>query len=752
MRLFRIMANKKVMSVFIAIFLVIIVWFGLSYSVFKNSVAKFSREVSESNNVIFTKNIDSFDTSFKDINNLIHSINMLPYESLNSSEEDGHIDMGEVYEMQKHINILVSSASINYIEEALVFFKGSDFVITSTGTISLQDLFSQKYKHPSYNYQFWKSFASKNHSLKVFPESFYSVFNVDDNHDKQRRLMVVAGNNNLSNKNVMILIDVEKLFKHVLDTMVSGESLIILDQSRNVILSTEDDWDLVEVIEDMSLSAGRETTLKNQNYDYNLYKSDYNDFMYINKEPRRLKNNEMVARVNQLMILMFLICGLLFASIFSLYLFRLMRSTAHLFGHTYKSDKDFSSIFSKVLKLQKENQAYQSQMVEVMSQVQKGTFFDVLDEYSPSSENRMKIEQYFAGFLESEMFVLALIKLKPNDNKTEISSIKIKEITNIIQSRLKEKLGNGIVFHAGQLQFLSLINIQQAQEREIVVQEMSTFRLNLLHLKEFNMLSAVSRAYPAEIQNCRLAYRDLMESMAYRNLKSTHSVIESESIQFTWNIYFPLFEIDKLSNCLISNDESDGTDIIKRIIQINVERNIHHHQLVTISKCLFSHMIKHIDVDKVEQNEMMIMETKFNQKVEHAFEVYDIQEALLRIYRKVSNNCKSDPSSNFNPKFIARYINLHYMENLYLDHMAEIVGTSPKYFSNYFKRNFDVNYVEYLTKVRITHAKEFLKKTDLSVGEIGIKVGFQNATTFTNTFRKYCGITPSHYRKNHQAI
>ncbi|MDG0794182.1 AraC family transcriptional regulator [Cohnella ginsengisoli] len=79
--------------------------------------------------------------------------------------------------------------------------------------------------------------------------------------------------------------------------------------------------------------------------------------------------------------------------------------------------------------------------------------------------------------------------------------------------------------------------------------------------------------------------------------------------------------------------------------------------------------------------------------------------------------------------------------------------TTPKYFSNYFKKTFGVNYVEYLNKVRLSHARDLLRSTSLSIAEIGEKTGYLNASTFTTTFKKYMGVSPSDYRKqNDQQI
>jgi len=79
--------------------------------------------------------------------------------------------------------------------------------------------------------------------------------------------------------------------------------------------------------------------------------------------------------------------------------------------------------------------------------------------------------------------------------------------------------------------------------------------------------------------------------------------------------------------------------------------------------------------------------------------------------------------------------------------MAEVLGTTPKYFSNYFKKTFGVTFVDYLSKVRLAHARELLRNTTLSIAEVGERVGYLNASTFATTFKKYYGISPSDFRK-----
>ena len=103
--------------------------------------------------------------------------------------------------------------------------------------------------------------------------------------------------------------------------------------------------------------------------------------------------------------------------------------------------------------------------------------------------------------------------------------------------------------------------------------------------------------------------------------------------------------------------------------------------------------------------------------------------------------------STLNRTDVIRYINSHYTEDLYLEKIATEFSTTPKYFSNYFKKEFSVGFNEYLTQVRISHAKQILCDTDLSLAEVSMKSGYLNQATFTVAFKKTVGLPPGKYRE-----
>ncbi|MDR3160432.1 MAG: AraC family transcriptional regulator, partial [Spirochaetaceae bacterium] len=85
--------------------------------------------------------------------------------------------------------------------------------------------------------------------------------------------------------------------------------------------------------------------------------------------------------------------------------------------------------------------------------------------------------------------------------------------------------------------------------------------------------------------------------------------------------------------------------------------------------------------------------------------------------------------------------------NLDLDQAAEAAALSPSYFARFFKEQTGRSFYAYLSTVRISHAMEYLLKTDLPVSLIAEKCGFASQPTFHRVFKAETGCTPVTYRK-----
>ncbi|MGI9860523.1 response regulator [Moorella naiadis] len=94
-----------------------------------------------------------------------------------------------------------------------------------------------------------------------------------------------------------------------------------------------------------------------------------------------------------------------------------------------------------------------------------------------------------------------------------------------------------------------------------------------------------------------------------------------------------------------------------------------------------------------------------------------------------------------------KYIEANFSQDLTLEEVAQQVYLSPCYFSRLFKQFKGLNFIDYLTRVRLKAAKELLLSTNLPVAEIAARVGYHDARYFGQVFKKQEGYTPSVFRK-----
>ena len=94
------------------------------------------------------------------------------------------------------------------------------------------------------------------------------------------------------------------------------------------------------------------------------------------------------------------------------------------------------------------------------------------------------------------------------------------------------------------------------------------------------------------------------------------------------------------------------------------------------------------------------------------------------------------------------FINEHYMdEEISLNKVAHVANVSANHFSALFSQNMGQTFIEYLTALRMSRAKELLRCTSKRSSEIAGEVGYKDAHYFSYLFKKTQGMTPSEYRK-----
>lgn len=94
---------------------------------------------------------------------------------------------------------------------------------------------------------------------------------------------------------------------------------------------------------------------------------------------------------------------------------------------------------------------------------------------------------------------------------------------------------------------------------------------------------------------------------------------------------------------------------------------------------------------------------------------------------------------------IVEHLDAHYAENVRVETLARLAGVSVSQLERHFRRVFQLNPGQMLTKLRIDAAMRMLHEPG-SIAAIGQACGYSDQSAFTRQFRRLTGLTPGQYR------
>jgi two-component system response regulator YesN len=114
----------------------------------------------------------------------------------------------------------------------------------------------------------------------------------------------------------------------------------------------------------------------------------------------------------------------------------------------------------------------------------------------------------------------------------------------------------------------------------------------------------------------------------------------------------------------------------------------------------------------------------------------------VKQYEQNQKNMEAKPI-----RMAKEYISEHYGEAISLEMVSNHIGFNPAYFSSIFKKTTNQNFMDFLTEVRIDHAKILLTQTGKDIADIANEVGYSDIKYFSIIFKKNTSLNPSEYRK-----
>lgn len=96
------------------------------------------------------------------------------------------------------------------------------------------------------------------------------------------------------------------------------------------------------------------------------------------------------------------------------------------------------------------------------------------------------------------------------------------------------------------------------------------------------------------------------------------------------------------------------------------------------------------------------------------------------------------------------FIEQNFQNDISVEDIADTCGLNRSYFGKIFKDAVGKTTQEFLMNYRMTKACELLKLTQLSVGDIGKAVGYDNPLHFSRAFKTVYGISPREWRNQNR--
>ncbi|MBS4196899.1 response regulator transcription factor [Lederbergia citri] len=118
----------------------------------------------------------------------------------------------------------------------------------------------------------------------------------------------------------------------------------------------------------------------------------------------------------------------------------------------------------------------------------------------------------------------------------------------------------------------------------------------------------------------------------------------------------------------------------------------------------------------------------------------------------LSLNHKEEDRSQWIVDEVINHVNKNFMKDIGIGQLARELHVTPNYLSTLFHRKTGITFTKYLTKIRISKAKELLTDPHIKVQQVAKNVGYYSTRHFTRVFTELTGCYPSEYHKKSNHI
>lgn len=346
-----------------------------------------------------------------------------------------------------------------------------------------------------------------------------------------------------------------------------------------------------------------------------------------------------------------------------------------------------------------------------------------------------------------------------NPSSFVMSTISIKDFSNILSQEFLQNVHELFKNIFPDLFEAYIIYPPGIDELNILITSNSSFALSDIYSCLIAFQKALGDAISGDIsigcssictsiKELKTKYHESRNALAHRSYIGDTAIIFFDDISSLTVIEQYYNEIQQeLFDYILSGDTEGLKKFMPKFesrLQFGNDINyMRHFSYDTLKKLYTSYQITHTDV---------IFDEKSSSLYNMIFSCITPSE-LLDLVKLFSYDMSEKINSYTNDvikyklKNAIRYIEENYMKQITRDDIAYVINVTPNYVSSLFKKGTNMTLIEYITKVRITKAKELLSMNKYKHYEISYMVGFNDNYYFSKTFKKYTGVSPLDYQR-----
>ncbi|WNR45289.1 helix-turn-helix domain-containing protein [Paenibacillus roseipurpureus] len=761
----------RILGSFILVILIPILGLGfLSYFVFAGAL---QTEVEKSNGLMLQKTYENVEQKMAELKQMMYQTVL----TVNTSSYD-------VQRMSEVSKALARAESTNkFIKYIYVYYQDWDRILTPEGMYYKDFFYDEVYRYPGMDKGEWYRKLSQRSDFTILSTRAILI-----NGTTEKDMITLLTSFPLFDEGLkgtlVVLVDEKELFS-MLGSVRSGSGqseMVILNAKNELISSTDPQLVNSGILTSHLLKkAGEggvgenkpfEEELSGKRMSVSTFAAEVTDWKYIvfTSLDHITSKVRFVRNATFLLSFLLLVVGILVATRVARNFYRPIVDIMGLFASETaegegapvfasmqgKSSDEFAFIRSH-LNFVVEHNAKLRRSVDRGRKTAKDHFIRslLLGQEAASDDADPDIQKAFSYPYYTAAAVLIHEKLDEDGTRRAAGMLAVKqEIVNLFESLASQERGlSALLTSVGPNNVSILLNFAEESLLRDRLSQLEGMLAELALAGRCTIAVCVGGMYE-ESQAVNRAYEEALKAQRFRLIeKDVQLIYYADSLGKYGSsayVHYPAEMEKAMIGHLLSGDKSKALAALELVIEKNTQGNLTAEKLQSLHKELWRTVHKALERSGSSREQVFEGAQWMVPAGDAPSDLSELHDQLQDAYGHVCEwfyRQKESKNEKLKDQMLV-FLQEHYNSDLSLDIVADRFGLHPKYVSRYFKDQTGINFVEYLSMVRIAKAKELLEREpDLKVNRIGELVGFVNTNTFIAAFKKQEGLTPGKFRE-----